>query len=92
MKGKSGQHLLIQVPMGTIFKDLNDDVVFEISQNEPMFVAARGGAGGKGNHYYLSNENRKPMQFETGHAGESFNFFLELKLIADAALVNCFSN
>jgi GTP-binding protein len=74
--------------MGTIFKDLNDDVIFEITDNEPMFVAARGGVGGKGNHYYLSNENRRPTQFETGHVGESFNFLLELKLIADAALVN----
>ena len=92
MKGKSGHHLCIQVPMGTIFKDINDEVVFEITQKEPMFVAARGGAGGKGNHYYLSNENRKPTQYETGHVGDSFNLLLELKLISDAALVNMLNN
>lgn len=51
------------------------------------YVAARGGAGGKGNHYYLSNDNRKPRQFEVGHVGEKKTYHIELKLIADAALV-----
>ncbi|CAF0776776.1 unnamed protein product [Brachionus calyciflorus] len=86
MKGKSGQHLIIKVPVGTIFKSETGEV-HELTEKKPMFVAARGGAGGKGNYYYLSNENRRPKQFEAGHKGEQFIYDLELKLIADAALI-----
>jgi GTP-binding protein len=49
---------------------------------------ARGGQGGKGNYYFLSNEKRKPTEFEYGHEGQSMTLNIELKLIADAALVN----
>lgn len=87
MKGKSGQHLMIKVPNGTIVKLENGDFVQELDENKPMFVAARGGAGGKGNHYYLSNDNKRPREFENGHQGEQFVYNLELKLIADAALI-----
>lgn len=86
MKGKSASHLIIKVPMGTIFKSNTGDVC-ELTEKKPMFVAARGGAGGKGNYYYLSNENKSPRQFEAGHKGEEFMYDLELKLIADAALI-----
>jgi GTPase involved in cell partitioning and DNA repair len=39
-----------------------------------------GGAGGKGNYYYLTNLNKAPRKFELGHKGEERVFFLELKL------------
>lgn len=88
MKGKSGQHLTIKVPVGTIFKLKNDpNSIVDLAKHDAMFVAARGGAGGKGNYYYLTNENRRPIQFEPGHPGEEFTYDIELKLIADAALV-----
>ena len=88
MRGKNGEHLVIRVPVGTIFKKPNDSNFFiDLANNDTMFIAARGGAGGKGNYYYLTNENRKPTQFEHGHLGEEFTFNIELKIIADAALV-----
>lgn len=87
MKGKSGQHLVVKVPKGTIFKSEDGEFIQELDENKPMFVAARGGAGGKGNHYYLSNDNKRPKEFEHGHKGEQFVYNLELKLIADAALI-----
>jgi len=98
MRGKNGQHLTIKVPIGTICKKLinsnepnnnnNNNIMVELTKHDQIFIAARGGSGGKGNAYYLSNENRRPIQFEHGHPGETFNYELELKLIADAALVS----
>lgn len=88
MKGKSGQHLVIKVPKGTIFKGLDGREIVVLDDKITKFIAARGGAGGKGNHYYLTNENRKPMQFEHGHQGQEVALNLELKLLADAAFVS----
>lgn len=98
MRGKNGQHLTIKVPIGTIFKIITTQEKEEqqqknevdLNKHDQMFIAARGGAGGKGNAYYLTNENRKPIQFEHGHPGEIFTYNLELKLIADAALVSIY--
>ena len=87
MRGKDGEHLVINVPVGTIFKDQNMSIIKDLSESDMTFMAARAGAGGKGNHYYLSNDNKEPTQFEHGHKGEVVTLNLELKLIADAALV-----
>ncbi len=96
MRGKNGQHLTIKVPIGTIFKitasqqEEEQQNEVDLNKHDQMFIAARGGVGGKGNAYYLTNENRKPIQFEHGHPGEIFTYNLELKLIADAALVSIY--
>ncbi len=57
--------------------------------NEPpaQFLAARGGAGGRGNTYFLSSENTTPRIAESGGNGEKITYELELKLLADAGLV-----
>lgn len=52
-----------------------------------LFVAARGGAGGKGNHFFLSNENRAPLIAEIGATGVSRLLHVELKTMAHAGLV-----
>lgn len=87
--GKNGKSKIIKVPSGSIIRDEKGEVVVELShKNISTFVAARGGKGGKGNYYYLSNDNKKPKEFENGHPGQHITYNLELKLIADAALVN----
>ena len=78
----------IKVPVGTVIKDEHGTIVFDFKDKNSKFVTARGGKGGKGNSYYLSNDNRKPKQFEHGHLGEKFTLNVELNLIADAALVS----
>ena len=59
----------------------------ELSQESEYFVAARGGAGGKGNHFFLSNENRAPTAYETGGMGEKRKLFVEMRVMAHAGLV-----
>lgn len=87
MKGKNGENLVIQVPVGTLIKNKNNEFVFEFNKNKSQFIAARGGTGGKGNAYFLSNERRAPSDYECGHKGEEYSLKIELKLIADAALI-----
>lgn len=52
-----------------------------------MFVAARGGAGGKGNHFFLSNSNQTPMVCEQGAQGEDMAYHLELRSMAHVGFI-----
>ena len=90
MRGKDGRHLQVAVPDGTVIKNELGEIVVELNAaTQPKHVVARGGSGGKGNAYFLSNLNRRPTQSEPGRPGQQFIYHVELKLIADAALV-CF--
>jgi GTPase involved in cell partitioning and DNA repair len=42
MKGKSGEHLEINVPVGTIFRDTNSNILFELTENDSKHIAVRG--------------------------------------------------
>jgi len=61
--------------------------IAELLAPDKIFIAARGGAGGHGNEFYLSNENREPEYAEYGSPGEVMEYNVELKLIAHAGLV-----
>ncbi|KAJ6221000.1 hypothetical protein RDWZM_006812 [Blomia tropicalis] len=88
MCGASADHLVIEVPVGTLVKDATTGkLIADMNQLGMKFLAARGGAGGKGNHYFLNNKNRHPRVAEIGATGETKTYFLELKMIAHAGLV-----
>lgn len=53
-----------------------------------MFVAARGGAGGKGNHFFSSDTEHSPQICEIGAVGEDLAYSLELRSMAHVGLVN----
>ncbi|KAK6728151.1 hypothetical protein RB195_005667 [Necator americanus] len=84
--GKSAEHLEIRVPVGTVFKN-GDTVVFELANEGDVFLAARGGAGGHGNQFYVSNEVRKPFKAEVGGRGEEVVYDVEMRVMATAGLV-----
>lgn len=73
--------------MGTRIKDESRKVLAALDKAGDYFIAARGGAGGKGNNFYLSNEERAPNVAETGGQGEQSVLGLELKTIAHVGLV-----
>lgn len=52
-----------------------------------MFVAARGGAGGRGNTFFISNSNKIPKICEVGSPGENNTYLLELKCMANVGLI-----
>ncbi|RCN47159.1 Obg family GTPase CgtA [Ancylostoma caninum] len=84
--GKSAEHLEINVPVGTLFKN-DGRVVFELANEGEVFVGARGGAGGHGNQFYVSNEVRKPFKAEIGGKGEEVVYDVEMRIMATAGLV-----
>ena len=88
MTGRSGKEWVIKVPVGTLVKD-RDTKTLLIDLKEPgqRFTVAKGGKGGFGNTRFKSSSNRAPRTFQTGEEGERKNLFLELKLLADVAII-----
>ncbi|KAF1591554.1 UNVERIFIED_CONTAM: Mitochondrial ribosome-associated GTPase 2, partial [Eudyptes robustus] len=86
--GKSAEHLEVKVPLFTLIKDpTTNRLLHELSEPDQVFLAARGGAGGHGNHFYLSNQVRKPLKAELGGVGEEVEYALEMKVIATVGLI-----
>ena len=84
--GKSGEPLIVKVPVGTIVKRDNE-VLADLKFDGEEAVIARGGDGGFGNAHFKSSVRQTPRVAELGEAGESFEADLELKLLADVGLV-----
>jgi len=90
MTGRNASAKIVKVPVGTIvWKDDGgqNDAVVDLVRDGQEFVLCRGGAGGKGNVHFKSSRNRAPRQYTEGEEGEQGHFLLELRTIADAALV-----
>jgi GTP-binding protein len=85
--GYDAEDLVLKVPVGTIAHNLTTDVDFEISKVGEKILIAKGGKGGKGNFQFRTSRNTSPKQFQPGLPGESFDFRLELKFIADVGFV-----
>lgn len=78
--GKRGLDLVIKVPLGTIIKDQETDLVLkDIVKDGERLTVAKGGRGGRGNIGRREATN--------GEEGESRTLVLELKLVADAGLI-----
>jgi len=63
------------------------DLLADLTCEDQEFLLCKGGAGGKGNVHFKSSRNRAPREYTEGGEGESGHFLLELRSIADAALV-----
>jgi len=85
--GRNASHLIIEVPVGTMFKSIIGDIMADLKEDGEMFVAARGGAGGRGNHYFTSDVNQAPEIAEYGANGEDLSYIIEMRTIADVGLV-----
>ncbi|MEK6552851.1 MAG: GTPase ObgE [Bacteroidota bacterium] len=86
--GKSGQDIIIKIPVGTLIKDAEtNEIIFDLDKDLKEFVAVKGGKGGKGNSNFATPTNQTPRFAEPGKPGEEKNIELELKLIADVGLV-----
>lgn len=85
-RGKSGESLLVKVPVGTLVK-FGDEIVADLVEDGQEEVVARGGDGGFGNAHFKSSTRQAPRIAELGEPGEEFELDLELKLLADIGLV-----
>ncbi len=85
--GRHGDDLVVPVPAGTVVRTLEGRVLADLAEPGDRLIAAAGGRGGKGNARFLSNRLRAPAFAEQGEVGEEHWLDLELKLLADVALV-----
>ncbi|CAH0602311.1 unnamed protein product [Chrysodeixis includens] len=85
--GKNAQHVVVPVPIGTIVRNEAGEVVGDLSTEGVMFVAARGGAGGRGNHFFLTDTEQAPSVAELGAVGETMVYTLEVRSMAHVGLI-----
>ncbi|MCX7812402.1 MAG: GTPase ObgE [Pseudothermotoga sp.] len=86
--GKNGEDLIIDVPVGTVVRDLQTgEILADLDRHGMMVCVARGGKGGRGNVHFATSTLRAPRIAESGEKGEERWIELELKLLADAGLV-----
>jgi GTP-binding protein len=84
--GADGRDLVIQVPDGTVVADERGPVADLVGEGTRVVIAA-GGSGGRGNAALASPKNKAPRRAEPGEPGEEHRVSLELRLVADVALV-----
>src|SRR5450432_2419731 len=86
--GKEGYSKTLKVPVGTIVYNFDTgEKIHDFTCAGERFVVAKGGRGGRGNARFTSSTHQAPREHEDGRPGEEKNYRLELKLLADVALV-----
>ncbi len=85
--GKSGQNLIVPVPIGTVAIDKTGKVLADLTNDNQQTVIANGGQGGFGNAHFVSSRRQAPRIAENGEKGDKLEVSLELKLIADVGIV-----
>lgn len=85
--GKDAPHLVVPVPVGTVLRNPDGSLVADLARDGVSFIAARGGAGGKGNAHFKTAVRRTPQVAEVGGEGERFDYTVELRTMADIGLI-----
>jgi GTP-binding protein len=86
--GPEGNDKILEVPLGTmIFDAENGELLCDMKSENISFIICEGGKGGFGNAHFKSSIRQAPKFAETGEEGETVNVRLELKLVADIAII-----
>ena len=86
--GAQGNDVYIDVPLGTVVKNLNTEtVICEMVESNQEFILLEGGKGGLGNWNFKSSTNQTPRYAQPGIPGQELEIILELKVLADVGLV-----
>lgn len=84
--GRNGEKLIVKVPVGTMVRS-EGRLIADMHEEGQMIQIAQGGVGGKGNAGFVNSIRQAPKFAEKGDLGEKLDLELELKLVADVALV-----
>jgi GTP-binding protein len=86
--GAKGEDCILRVPVGTVISDkATGSLIVDLAEHDQKVLIAKGGAHGLGNVHFKSSVNRSPRQCTKGQEGESFELYLELKVLADVGLL-----
>ena len=86
--GATGDDMLLPVPLGTIVRDdESGETIADLTKDGQRVTVAEGGRGGRGNRRFVTSTRRAPTFSELGEPVDEFWITLEMKLLADAALV-----
>ena len=94
MHGARGEDLILRVPVGTVVreyfeetKEVSDEIIADLVHDGDAVIVAQGGMGGRGNIHFVTPTRRAPAFAELGEPAHEGWIELEMKLMADAALV-----
>ncbi|PIW43563.1 MAG: GTPase ObgE, partial [Zetaproteobacteria bacterium CG12_big_fil_rev_8_21_14_0_65_55_1124] len=87
MHGRNGEDIEVEVPVGTMVRNENGDLLADLKVAGERYVMARGGQGGLGNARFKTSTNQAPRYAQPGEPGEEGRRTLELKVMADVGLV-----
>lgn len=88
MQGARGEDYILKVPVGTLLTDRETGkIIADITEHGQQFRAAEGGLGGRGNYHFKTSVRQTPNFAENGQPGTKILIHLELKLLADIALI-----
>jgi len=85
--GADGEDIILEVPIGTIAKDEEGNIIGEVTENGQELIIAQGGKGGLGNWHFRSATRQTPRYAQPGLDGDERQVTLELKILADVGLV-----
>jgi GTPase len=86
--GKTAPDLFLKVPVGTvIYNNETNEFIYDLNKHGRKVIIAKGGKGGLGNSNFKSSIHQAPAFAELGEEGEKLTVRLELKLVADVAII-----
>ena len=89
--GRSGDNLVLTVPVGTLVSaesdTVGDEIIADLEQPGQQIMVTKGGKGGWGNIHFTSSTNQAPQIAQRGEAGEERWVTLEMRLIADVGII-----
>lgn len=87
MYGKYAPDVILPVPVGTVVKDMEGNLLADLSHDGDSYLACEGGRGGKGNSCYANPVRKAPKFAENGAPGKKVELYFEMRLLADCGLV-----
>ena len=86
--GRGGEDLIINVPVGTlIYDNETGELLADLVEAEKKVMLMRGGNGGLGNMHFATATRQAPEYAQPGLPGKVAKYRMELKLLADVALI-----
>ncbi len=85
--GGGGEDFVLELPVGSLVSNLETKRAYELLEEGQKILVLEGGLGGKGNKHFKSFTDTKPHKATPGKSGDEADFYIELRLIADAGLI-----